>query len=325
MKHLNLLNYPLKLMKMKRLTIYVLQLLFLSFAFVSCELEDSDFEKEVKNDDKAINDYLTQNNINAQKHSDGFYYEKLTVNDKGTSLVQDNVVDFYYKISLLNGTVLQEVNSSSAEPARFKLWSYAIVPIGLDDAIGMMKTGDKYRFYMPSYLAYGTYWCKEFDAFANFIIDVEVIAVHSEAEIETAQLDSIQDYVSAKNLVCQKTASGLFYSEIVAGNGSSPYSYSTVTIDFTRRYLNDTLIKSVTGIEIQLGDNKAVPGLEEGIKIMKYGGEALLIMPASIGFKQSLCIVPDKIRKELLEDNMISSEVKPYSIIKYNVKLKSQQ
>jgi FKBP-type peptidyl-prolyl cis-trans isomerase len=307
---------------MRRISLYLMQLFLLMFALIGCELGDSEYEKQVKTDDNTINKYLSSNKINALKHDDGFYYEKITEVNHGTILKKDDVVDFYYKISVINGTVLEEITRNNAEPARFKLGTYTIVPIGLDIAIGLMKAGEKYRFYMPSYLSYGTYGCKEFHAYTNFIIEVEVAAIHSEAEIEAAQLDSIQHYVDAQDMVFTKTPSGLYFYEISPGTSSrKPSPYAAVTIDFTRRYLNDSLIKSVTGIEIYLNHNEAVPGLEEGIKMMTYGSQAQMIMPSNLGFKQSLCVLPEKIRKELIEDKAISLEVKPYSIIKYNVKL----
>ena len=61
--------------------------------------------------------------------------------------------------------------------------------------------------------------------------------------------------------------------------------------------------------------------MEEGLLQIKSGGKATLIMPASIGFNQSLCIVPEFMRPDLLTAKQIVSEVLPYSIIMYDVEL----
>jgi len=63
--------------------------------------------------------------------------------------------------------------------------------------------------------------------------------------------------------------------------------------------------------------------LEEGLKLMKSGGSAILVMPSSIAFKQSVCVIPRKVRQELVRDKIIIEEVLPYSILKYVVKLKA--
>ena len=133
----------------------------------------------------------------------------------------------------------------------------------------------------------------------------------------------IQSFVDQKYPSYEKFASGLYFIDSIQGSGNKPNTGDKVNIDFTRTYLNDSIIKSVEGISLYLGNGQAVGGLEEGLKLMKPGGSAILIMPSEIAFRQSLCIVPEKTRKDLLEDEIISAEVLPYSIVKYIVKLNS--
>ncbi len=77
------------------------------------------------------------------------------------------------------------------------------------------------------------------------------------------------------------------------------------------------------GAVIHLDQNQAVEGLEEGIKLTKEGGTSVMIMPASIGFQQSVCVIPERARDDLFQDRIINNNVKPYSILKYIVKLKA--
>jgi FKBP-type peptidyl-prolyl cis-trans isomerase len=105
----------------------------------------------------------------------------LTENNTGTSLNRGNVVSFYYSISLLDGTVLQSISKENGDkPLQFCLLSNTMVPEGVDYGISLMKVGEKYQFFVPSYLAYGSYSCAYFQVNSNFIVDIEVTDVETE-------------------------------------------------------------------------------------------------------------------------------------------------
>lgn len=318
----------IKIMRNKfftKFTLAVLLLLPFSFVATSCLDDDSDFEEQVRIDDQKINKYLTDNNIVAQKHNSGIYYRKLQENNTGTSLNRGNVVSFYYTVSLFDSTVLQSISREKGDkPLQFCLQSNTMVPQGLDYGIGLMKVGEKYQFFVPSYLAYGSYSCAYFQVNTNFIIDIEVTGVETENDLYEKQIDSIKKYADLKYPgQYEQLPSGLFFIDSIPGTGFRPYMGSRVDIDFTRKYLNDSIISSVTGASFFLDHMQAVQGLEEGIKLMKEGGYAILLMPAKLGFNESLCVIPQKVRKELLDDRVITSEVEPYSILKYVVRLRN--
>ncbi len=293
------------------------------FLFTSCLNLDSDYEKQIKIDDEKIQNYLVAQSFQYQRHSSGFYYQILTANPTGTVLERNDIVKFRYSISLLNGTFIESNYASGEKPALFKLYTYSIIPEGLDYGIKMMKTGEKYRFFMPSYLAFGSYTSDDFPANSNFIIDIEVLGIMSETEMNNLQRDSLENFMAANYPTSEHFDSGLYFVDSIPGTGETPLQGQMVTIDFKRKYLDNSLIKSVTGITLTLNNGEAVQGLEEGLKLMKTGGSALLFMPSSIAFGQSVCVIPQKTREELVYDRLIGAEVKPYSILKYVVKLKS--
>ena len=309
---------------LKNASLALCSILLAAMSLSSCnQLDDNNnyYEERVKTDDLIISKYLSDHQIATIKHSSGFYYQVLTANASGASLVKDDVVDFTYKISLLDGTVLED-SISAKNPLHFKLMSNTVVPEGLDNGIRLMKVGEVYRFFIPSYLAYGNYRSSNFPSNSNFIVDVKVLKRQSETDIEVAQLDSIDHFVKSNFQHFDKYASGLYYIENVLGTGAKPHNGDRVTINFTRKYLNGAVIKSVNDISIRIGNGEAVQGLEEGLKLMQAGGKAVLVMPASIAFGQSLCVLPQKTRSELLDDQLISSEVLPYSMVEYIVELK---
>jgi FKBP-type peptidyl-prolyl cis-trans isomerase FkpA len=290
----------------------------------ACFDTESDLEKRMKADDQKITKYLTDNNIQATKHEQGFYYQKLISHDAGEVLNTGEVVDFYYKMSLLDGTLVDQTLENHNVLSQFGLGYKSIVPLGLDYGVSMMKIGETFRFYIPSYLAYSYISNSKFEIYSNFIIDVEVVGKHTETEIDDEQLDSIDTYVKAHYTNYEKFASGLYYIETEAGTGDKPFSNSQVAINFTRKYLDGRVIRTTPkGLPsiFYIDNHEAAEGLEEGLLQMKKGGKATLIMPASIGFKESACIVPDFLRPDLLKDKEIFEEVLPYSIVMYDVEL----
>lgn len=290
----------------------------------SCTNLESDMQKQQQKDDKIINDYLTTNHIDAIKDSNGFYYQKLYVNKNGETLHNGEVVNFYYTIRLLDSTLVGAITDTSANPARCLLDYYSIVPRGLYYGMELMKTGDKYRFYIPSTLAYSQYSTPLFGSYSNFIIDVEIVSHQSVDDLEEKQLDSIQNYVQHSGLIFKKLDDGLYYRENKVGTGVSPTDSSQVTFNFTRRYLDSTIITTTIGsdpVTLIVNSGDAVKGLEEGLLTMKVGGKAQFIMPSSIGFKQSVCVVPESLQQELYTQGFILKSVLPFSIIMYDVEL----
>lgn len=296
----------------------------------SCSIGDNDYERQVKIDDQILYKYMADNNIQAQKHSEGFYYQVITANPSGAALKKNDVVSFYYTITNLNTSTLQpqatpiETNELPGQkPALFKLLTYSIIPEGLDNAVSMMRVGEKYRFYIPSYLAYGSYSTSDFSANSNFIIDIRIVDAKTETEMDDIQIDSIENYVNTKYATFEKYASGLYFVDSIPGTGRKPIAIDYVSIDFSRKYMDDNIIKVEQNVSFFLSQGKAVQGLEEGLMLMKEGGTSVLLMPSKLAFKQSVCVIPQKARANLLNDRIISTDVLPYSILKYVVKLEA--
>jgi len=93
------------------------------------------------------------------------------------------------------------------------------------------------------------------------------------------------------------TESGLQYLEIVTGDGEFPEIGDIITMHFVGT-LPDGLefgnsYDQGNPIEVVWGREQLLPGWEEGIGLMRTGGEAMIVIPAELGFgAQSLGIVP---------------------------------
>lgn len=120
----------------------------------------------------------------------------------------------------------------------------------------------------------------------------------STLQIEKAQeVDYIKRYVQTiKDIIL--TPSGLYYKELVPGDVSAD---SIKTGDMVKVFYSGYLIQDTVGIGIKngiifdssgdyepfsftVGGGGVITGWEEGIRLMKDGGEAIWVIPSSLGY-----------------------------------------
>lgn len=99
-------------------------------------------------DDKRITTFLTANNIIADKHTSGVYYQVLT-QGTGTDVIDEHsTLVVKYSGRLLDGT---QFDSGDA----FSTSLNQVIP-GWGEVIPLFKAGSKVRIFIPSGLGYGT-------------------------------------------------------------------------------------------------------------------------------------------------------------------------
>jgi len=113
--------------------------------------------------------------------------------------------------------------------------------------------------------------------------------------------EAIKDYIEENNITIQPTESGLYYIETKEGDGHQPVEGDSVLVNYIGLQLSgrvfDTNIESVaqdnmiwsqdgyySPFGFLVGTASIIDGWNEGIKFMKEGGEATLLLPSSIAF-----------------------------------------
>jgi FKBP-type peptidyl-prolyl cis-trans isomerase len=105
---------------------------------------------------------------------------------------------------------------------------------------------------------------------------------------EKAEKDSINSYLDAnsdQNFVKQE--SGLYYLEVLAGTGLQPVDLDTVSVYYTGKFLNGNTFDTNVGGTIFtfiIGVDNIMTGFVEGIKLMKQGGKATILVPSNLGY-----------------------------------------
>jgi len=137
------------------------------FLLISCNKEDdSDFQNQYDKDIALIEEYLTENNLIAEKTSTGLYY---IIEHEGSGNYPNinNIVTVQYSGYLLDGTKFDSGTSS---------FPLSNVVQGWKEGIPKFRTKGRGKLIMPSYLGYGTSGSGDVPPNAVLIFDIYLIS-----------------------------------------------------------------------------------------------------------------------------------------------------
>lgn len=111
------------------------------------------------------------------------------------------------------------------------------------------------------------------------------------------------------------TESGLQFLELTPGDGSAPQNGDLLRLHFTGTLPDGTEFGSTrqeeNPVSVVFGQNQLMPGLEEGIGLMKAGGTAKMVLPSELAFGETgYGIVPPN-SQVIMEVELISVEEPP--------------
>ena len=107
----------------------------------------------------------------------GLQYEVLTMGD-GNKPSAEDTVKVHYHGTLINGEVFDS-SVERGEPAVFPL--NRVIP-GWTEGVQLMPVGSKFRFHIPSELAYGERNAGKISPNSTLIFDVELLGIEGEAK-----------------------------------------------------------------------------------------------------------------------------------------------
>jgi FKBP-type peptidyl-prolyl cis-trans isomerase FkpA/FKBP-type peptidyl-prolyl cis-trans isomerase FklB len=81
-----------------------------------------------------------------------------------------------------------------------------------------------------------------------------------------------------------RTASGLHYRITLDGEGAPPRPTDTVVVSYAARTPDGTTLQQLAGGRVRVGVTDLLPGLAEGVQLLKPGGKALIFVPANLSF-----------------------------------------
>ena len=109
--------------------------------------------------------------------------------------------------------------------------------------------------------------------------------------LEKEEPKIIINYIKENNITIQPLESGLYFKELVAGEGNYPTEGNTVTVHYTHYDLKSNLLQSSREDNMPftyiVGTGAVIKGWEEAVQKMKVGGKAWLLVPSKLGWGNS--------------------------------------
>lgn len=106
--------------------------------------------------------------------------------------------------------------------------------------------------------------------------------------IQDKEKNDIQQYLNSNNITKAPTASGMYYLPTKKGNGTKAVIGKKAKAHYIGRFLNgvkfDSSYDRNKPIEFVIGTGQILPGMDEGISMMRVGEEATLIIPSILGY-----------------------------------------
>jgi FKBP-type peptidyl-prolyl cis-trans isomerase FkpA len=291
--------------------------------------EDTTQDKQAQADDATIQQYLKAKNESAVTQTLGaytYYSKVLTANPDGQATKALDIVEIYYTVSTLNGNGFDSVKVGSS-PVKFQLLTQAgaIAPVGLDAGISLMRKGEKFRFYLPSVLAYGSYsYSADFPSNSNIIVDVEVVNILTTSQEIAVENQAIKKYIADNAIIgADSLGAGFYYQKTVDGTGNTPATGQTVKVAYVGKYLDGTIFDQTgTGsFSFAVNSNKVIVGFNDAIAKMKKGEKGKIFIPSNLAYGSGLQIIPKRIRPDLVTKQLISNEILPFSILIFEVEV----
>lgn len=205
----------------------------------------------------------------------GLKYEILTEGTGASPKADDNVT-VHYEGTLLDGTKFDSSYDRN-ETITFPL--NRVIP-GWTEGLQLMKEGAKYKFTIPSELAYGAQGAGGvIPPNADLIFTVELFKVEADEGKEFLAANGTKDGIKT-------TESGLQYKVLLEGTGKSPKATDRVTVHYEGSLIDGTVFDSSykRGEPIDFGLNQVIRGWTEGLQLMKEGAKYKFFIPSDLAY-----------------------------------------
>ncbi len=252
-------------------------LVLLSVLVTACmKFEGEDDEEKMVENETAMINYLAENNLTAIKDTMGLYYRITDPRPTAKAPAIGDEVQFFYKISLLDGTIID--TSSSVTPIKMPYGVNIDMP-GRIRAIGLSRVGEKGIFLLPFYLAYGRQAIDKVPAYSPVRLDLHLTKARSE---ET----QIVDYIDENELeVGYSDESGLRIVRLNEVEGDPIGVNRSVKVKYKVWALSDKTKTLDSGdLNFTTNTSTVISGFDKGIQKLRVGEKAILLFPSELGY-----------------------------------------
>jgi FKBP-type peptidyl-prolyl cis-trans isomerase FkpA len=277
------------------MTIYKLGMLGIMSAFLLNGCKKDDSQELIDQEMRLLQQYLDDQNITAEPSASGLYYLPIT-EGTGISPELETYVEIQYVGELLDGTVFTTSIKETAEtndiydevflygPAKLQLGYIGIT--GLNEAILLMKVGEKAKFIIPSSLGLGGYASGPVPAYSTLIYTIELLEAYDDPEKH--EQEKIWNYLKEGDYEnVDSSESGIYYIRETPGIGELFANGDTVSVWYTGKFLDGRVFDSNIGGEaytLTVPGQYIIQGWMQGIKLMRDQEKGKLIITYPLGY-----------------------------------------
>ncbi len=138
-------------------------------------------EEKRKIHTQIVLDSARNHSVTAHQSSTGLTYviggkSKVGGKSKGLTPKAGDTLTVHYTGYLLSGEKFESSRDGDATPITFVYKTQGMIP-GFEEALGMLVKGEKGRFYLPYYLAYGHRQAGSINSYSDLIFDLELVNI----------------------------------------------------------------------------------------------------------------------------------------------------
>ena len=287
---------------------------------------ESDFDRIVQRDDAILEQYISSNDIDATKVQLGYYYRKDVEVEEGKQFTNNDIIGIYYEIKTLEGNLIDSYLDETKKPLVFKYTQNGLWPAALGYAAGLAKVGEEMTLLIPSYLAYNTYSYEQLISNgANLLVKVKYAKKYTEDEIKEMEDELIQNYIADNELEgFEKNDSDIYVKVVEAGEGDPSKNGNTLTFSYEMFQLEGTepiAESGATNPVISLGSANNMEFLNESLINLPKGAEIEVLAPSHSAYGETIQVVPQEIRMDLVEKGELQQITAPYEPIRFNAEI----
>lgn len=247
----------------------------------------------------------------------GMSYLFVESNEGRKAALQD-VVRFRATVTDSKDSVVFQTPANQ-EPALYQLNGNPDTP-RLEEGMMLCAAGDSIIFKIPTAEVYGPATPPNLANEKELKVALRMVSVQTMEEFEAdrqmklkekqdAEMVTVENFIANSGQSYQKTESGMYYLITEEGKGANPIDGSNVTVHYRGTLLDGTPFDASYDrgepFNFELGRGMVIRGWDEGIKLLKKGGKATLIIPSNLAYG----------------DQQRGPVIQPFSTLKFEVEL----
>jgi FKBP-type peptidyl-prolyl cis-trans isomerase 2 len=316
---------------MKSILSNTLMLVLLAGMTACLGMGDSNTESVIERDDNILKEFLAANNIEAKRTQAGYYYTTVLANDGAKQITNNTIVGIYYEIRTIDGHLIDSYTEEDGEPVVFLHGEAGMVPKVVSHATGLAREGEVLRIYSPSYLAYFDYRYEQLiQPNSNLVIDVTYAKIFTADEIKELEDQKIQDFLAASGLEGYERLDNGAYVKVLRDadeEGVVIENGNVVWVNFELFQLGDAspfVTRTATGggFDVRAGSAENLKFVNISTLGQKTTSKVEVIAPSHLAYGASTLVLPELIREDLFQKNLILDRVRPYHPVRFIVDIK---